>query len=324
MRAKLRIASCMAGLVMACAAQAQSYPARTVTMIVPFPAGGPTDVVGRLLAQAMGEHLKTQVVIENVGGASGTVGAARAARAEPDGYTIFLHNSSHAVATVLYAKLAYDAVKDFEPIGLVADVPQTLVAKKGFPARDLKELIAYVKANGDKVSLANAGRGSGSHQCGLLLTNAIEASVTAVAYQGTGPAMNDMLGGRVDLMCDQVTNTSSQITAGSIQAYCVTTKSRVPALPAVPSCSEAGLPGFEASVWHGLYAPKSTPQPVLQALNEALKAALRSDFVKKRLGDLGTEPVPPQDVTPEALRAQLESQIDKWGKVVKAARIPLE
>ncbi len=152
----------------------------------------------------------------------------------------------------------------------------------------------------------------------------IETSVTAVAYQGTGPAMNDMLGGRVDLMCDQVTNTSSQITAGSIQAYCVTTKSRVPALPAVPSCSEAGLPGFEASVWHGLYAPKSTPQPVLQALNEALKAALRSDLVKKRLGDLGTEPVPPQDVTPEALRAQLESQIDKWGKVVKAARIPLE
>lgn len=324
MRAKLRLASCVAGLAMACTAQAQSYPTRTITMIVPFPAGGPTDVVGRLLAQAMGEHLKTQVVIENVGGASGTVGAARAARAEPDGYTIFLHNSSHAVAPVLYARLPYDAVKDFEPIGLVADVPQTLVSKKGFPAADLKELIAYMKANGDKVSLANAGRGSGSHQCGLLLTNAIETPVTAVAYQGTGPAMNDMLGGRVDLMCDQVTNTSSQITAGAIQAYCVTTKTRVAALPTVPPCGEAGLPGFEASVWHGLYAPKATPQPVLQALNEALKAALRSDAVKKRLGDLGTEPVPPQDVTPGALRTHLEAQIDKWGKVMKAARIPLE
>jgi tripartite-type tricarboxylate transporter receptor subunit TctC len=324
MSATIRFVSCMAGLLMACAAQAQTYPSRTITMIVPFPAGGPTDVVGRLLAQAMSEHLKAQVVVENVGGASGTVGAARAARAEPDGYSIFLHNSSHAAAPALYEKLTYEASKDFEPIGLVADVPQTLVAKKGFPAGDLKELIAFVKANKDKVSLANAGRGSGSHQCGLLLTNAIETPVTAVAYQGTGPAMNDMLGGRIDLMCDQVTNTSSQIMAGAVQAYCVTTKTRVAVLPSLPPCSEAGLPGFEASVWHGLYAPKGTPQPVVRKLNEALQVALTSDTVKKRLADLGTEPVPPQDVTPEALRAHLEAQLDKWGKVVKAARIPLE
>ncbi|HYF56005.1 MAG TPA: tripartite tricarboxylate transporter substrate-binding protein [Salinarimonas sp.] len=324
MSAFVRLLSCLLGLAIPWAAAAQPFPSRPIVIVVPFPAGGPTDVVGRLLAQVMGEHLKVQVLIENVGGASGTVGAARAAKAAPDGHTLFLHNSSHATAPALYKSLSYDPVADFEPIGLVADVPQTVVAKPGLAPKTFAELIAHMRGRREGVTMANAGRGSGSHLCALMLANALDTPVTPVAYRGTGPAMNDLLGGQVDMMCDQITNTAPHIRAGSIQAYCVTTKTRVAALPDLPACAEAGLPGFEASVWHGLYAPKGTPAPVLAAVNEALRAALASNLVKQRLADLGTEPVPPADVAPEPLRAHLKDQIDKWGAVIKAARIPLE
>lgn len=206
--------------------------------------------------------------------------------------------------------------------GLVADVPQTVVARQAFPAADLKQLIAYVKAHKETINVANAGLGSGSYLCGLLFTKAIGTSLTSVTYKGTGPAMNDLLGGQVDMMCDQVTNTSAQIKAGTIRAYCVTTRTRVAALPSLPPCSEAGLPDFEASVWHGLYAPKGTPKPVLDTVVAALQAALRSPKVVQRLADLGTEPVSPDQATPTSLRAYLKSQIDKWRPIIMAARQP--
>lgn len=312
---------CGLALGLASSVLAQDYPARPVTVIVPFPAGGPTDVVTRLLGQAMSAHLKQQIVVENVGGASGTVGAARAARSAPDGYTLFLHNISHATAPALYRSLPYDPIADFEPIGLIVDVPQAVVSKTGIAAKTLPELITYLKANRATVNLAQAGRGSGSHLCALLFMSAIDAKLTEVAYKGTGPAITDLMGGQVDLMCDQVSNTGNQIKAGTIRGYCVTTKTRVASLPDLPPCAEAGLPGFEASVWHGLYAPKGTPPAILGRVNEALRAALRDPTVKQRLGDLGAEPVAESQVTPTALRAHLRAQVDQWAAVIRAAKL---
>ena len=252
-------------------AQAQEYPSKTITMVVPFSAGGPTDTVARLIAQAMGNELKQQVLVENVGGAGGTVAAARVARAAPDGYTTFIHHIGHSTAPALYRKLSYNAIDDFEPIGRVTDVPMTIVARKDFPPKDLKELITYVKANKDKVTYANAGLGAASHLCGTLFMSAIQTAVTTVPYKGTGPAMNDLLGGQVDFMCDQTTNTTGQIKGGKIKVYGVTSKTRVPSLPDVPTLNEAGLPNFEVSVWHGLYAPKGTPKPVIDKLSRRCK-----------------------------------------------------
>ena len=300
---------------------AQTYPEKTVTVIVPFAAGGPTDTVARLIAQSMGNTLKQQLIIENVGGAGGTIGAARAAKAAPDGYTLFLHHIGQSTAPALYRKLSYDAVNSFEPIGLITDVPMLLVAREDFPAKDLKELLAYVKTNKDKVTYANAGLGSASHLCGMLFMTAIETDLTTVPYKGTGPAMNDLLGKQVDLMCDQSTNTSSQIKSGKIKAYGVTTKTRVGSLPTIPTMNEAGLPGFEVAVWHGLYAPKGTPKPVIDALSKALKIALKDPTVKQRFEDLGTEPVAENRATPEALQAHLKAEIDKWSPIIKKAGV---
>jgi len=302
-------------------ALAQDYPARPITVIVPFAAGGPTDVVTRLLGQAMGVQLGQQIVVENVGGASGTVGAARAARSAPDGYTLFLHNISHATAPALYEKLSYDPVGDFEPIGLIVDVPQAIVSKNALPAKSLPELVAYLKVNRERVNLAQAGRGSGSHLCALLFMDATATKLTEVAYKGTGPAITDLMGGQVDVMCDQVSNTGGQIKGGTIRGYCVTTKTRVASLPDLPPCADAGLPGFQASVWHGLYAPKGTPQPVLAKIGDALKVALRDPTVRTRLAELGAQPVPESDVAPAALRAHLKAEIDRWAKVIKAAKL---
>ena len=223
---------------------AQDYPTKVISIIVPFTAGGPTDTVARLMAVPMSKALNTQVIVENVDGAGGTVGANRAAKSAPDGYTIFLHHIGMATAPALYRKLPYNPITDFEPIGLINEVPMTLVAKKDFPAKDLKEMIAYVKANKAKVNLANAGLGAASHLCGTLFMTAIETDLTTIPYKGTGPAMNDLLGGQVDFMCDQTTNTTSQIKAGKIKVYGVTTKKRVPSLPDVPTMDEAGLKGF--------------------------------------------------------------------------------
>lgn len=300
-------------------AQAQAYPNKTITMIVPFAAGGPTDTVARLVAQSMGTTLKQQIIIENVGGAGGTIGAARAAKAAPDGYTLFLHHIGQSTAPALYRKLPYNAIDSFEPIGLITDVPMTVVARGNFPAKDMKELITYVKANKDKVTYAHAGLGSASHLCGMLLQTAMGVELTTVPYKGTGPAMNDLLGGQVDFMCDQTTNTTSQIKSGKIKAYGVTTKTPVPSLPNLPTLASGALPGFEVGVWHGLYAPKGTPKPVVDALANALRASLRDPNVVKRFNDLGTEPVPTNQATPEALRAHLKQQIDLWGPIIKKA-----
>lgn len=303
------------------AANAQDYPARPITMIVPFAADGPTDTVARLIAKPMAATLKQQVIVENVPGAGGTIGAAKVAKAKPDGYTLFLHHIGHATAPALYRKLAYNALDDFEPIGLVTDVPMTFVTKNGFAPKNFKELIDYVKANKDKVTLANAGVGSASHLCGLLFMSTIEAELTTVPYKGTSPAMTDLLGGEVDMMCDQATNTMSQIKANKIKVYCVTAPKRVASLKDVPTCSEAGLPKFEVGVWHGLYAPKGTPKPVRDKLASALQAALKESTVKSRMAELGTEPVAQDKATPEALRAHLKAEIDKWNPIIKKAGV---
>ena len=302
-------------------ALAQAFPDKPITMIVPFAAGGPTDTVGRIFAQSMTAYLKQQVIVENVGGAGGTLGAARVARSEPNGYTIFLHHIGQSTAPALYRKLSYNAADDFTPIGLVADVPMTLVARKDFPAKDLKEMIAYVQANKDKVTYANAGVGSASHLCGMLLMSAIKADLTTVPYKGTGPAMNDLLGGQVDFMCDQTTNTTGQIKAGKIKAYAVTTKTKVPSLPDIPVADTNGLPGFEIAVWHGLYAPKNLPKPVADKLLAALQHAVKDPMVKQKLADLGTEPVSAARATPTALDQFLRSEIVKWTRIIKQAGV---
>jgi tripartite-type tricarboxylate transporter receptor subunit TctC len=302
-------------------AWAQEYPNKVITMIVPFAAGGPTDTVARLLGAPMTKTLKQQIIVENVGGAGGTIAANRVAKAPPDGYTILIHHIGMATAPALYRKLPYNPMTDFEPIGLINEVPMTLVAKKDFPAKDLMELIAYVKANKDKVNYANAGLGAASHLCGMLFMTAIQTEVTTIPYSGTGPAMNDLLGGQVDFMCDQTTNTTSQIKAGKIKVYGVTTEKRVPSLPDVPTMDEAGLKGFEVAVWHALYAPKGTPKPVIDKLTEALQEALTDATVKQRFADLGTEPVAADRATPEALRKHLKAEIDNWGPIIKKAGV---
>jgi tripartite-type tricarboxylate transporter receptor subunit TctC len=300
-------------------ANAADFPTKPITLIVPFSAGGPTDTVARLLAQAMGADLKQTMIVENVAGAGGTVGAGRVARADPDGYTLFLHHIGQSTAPALYRKLPYNAVDDFTPIGLVTDVPMTIVARSNFPPKDLKEMVAYVKQNKDKVTYANAGLGAASHLCGMLFMTAIDTDLTTVPYKGTGPAMNDLLGGKVDFMCDQTTNTTSQIKAGKIKVYAVTSKKRVPSLPDVPTAAEAGLPGFEVTVWHGLYAPKGTPKAIIDRLEASLKVALKDPTLKQRFADLGTEPVAESQATPAALNAHLKAQIALWGPIIKKA-----
>jgi tripartite-type tricarboxylate transporter receptor subunit TctC len=314
--------SLFAGVLPFNAAQADAaYPSKVITMVVPFSAGGPTDTVTRLVAQAMGNHFKQTIVVENVAGAGGTLGPARVAKADPDGYTLLLHHIGMSTQPALYRKLPYDAQTSFEPVGMVTEVPMTMVAKKDFAPKDFKEMIAYVKANKDKVSYANAGLGAASHLCGTLFMEAIATDLTTIPYKGTGPAMNDLLGGQVDFMCDQTTNTTSQIKAEKIKAYCVTSKTKVPSLPNLPTCNEGGLPGFEVTVWHGLYAPAGTPKPVIEKLVAGLQAALKDETVKARFAELGTEPVSQDKATPDALRKHLKAETDKWGPIIKKAGV---
>ena len=319
----MNILAAIAALVLigASAAGAQEYPTKVITMVVPFAAGGPTDTVARLIAQPMSKTLKQQVIVENVLGAGGTIAVNRVAKAAADGYTLLIHHIGMSTAPALYRKLPYDAINDFEFIGLINEVPMTLVAKKDFPAKDLKELIAYVKANKEKINLANAGVGAASHLCGMLFMSAIQTELTTVPYNGTGPAMNDLLGGQVDILCDQTTNTTSQIKAEKIKVYGVTTQKRIASLPNVPTMDEAGLKGFEVSVWHGLYAPKGTPKPVIDKLTNSLHVALKDDNVKLRFAELGTEPVAENRATPAALRAHLKAEIDKWTPIIKKAGV---
>jgi tripartite-type tricarboxylate transporter receptor subunit TctC len=323
MKAVLRFAFTAAALV-AGAASAQTYPSRPMTMVIPFAAGGPTDVVGRLIAQSMSKTLGQQVIVENTVGAGGTIAATRVARAAPDGYTMLLHHIGQSTAPSLYRKLPYDALTGFETMGLVTDVPMTLVAKGNFPAKNLSELVQYVKANKDKVNLANAGTGSASHLCGLLFQEAIGTTVATIPYKGTAPAMNDLLGGQVDIMCDQTTNTTSYIKSGKIKGYAVTTPKRLAVLPDLPTTREAGLPALDVAVWHGLYAPKGTPHDVVVKVNSALKVALKDPMVIERFAGLGTEPVADSRATPEVHKQFLTSEVAKWKKVFESAGVQPE
>jgi tripartite-type tricarboxylate transporter receptor subunit TctC len=295
------------------------YPERTITMIVPFAAGGPTDTVGRLVAEAMTKDLGQQVIVENVGGAGGTLGAARVANADPDGYTVLMYHIGQATSSSLYRKLAYDPAADFAPIGRVTDVPMTVIGRADLPPKDAAELIAYVREHKSELTLANAGPGSSSHLCGMLLQSALGVPMTTVPYKGTAPAMTDLLGGQVDLVCDQTTNTTGQIRSGKVKAYAVTTKDRVAALPELPTLDEAGLGGFEMSVWHGLWAPKGTAPETLTKLTAALDAALQDPRVIERFADLGTVPVPAEQVTPAALKEHTEAEAAKWQPIIQAA-----
>ena len=314
-----RIAALLA-LGLATTAQA-AWPDKPVTLVVPYSAGGPTDVVARVLAVPMGQSLGQTVVVENTVGAGGTIAPARVAKARNDGYTILIHHMGMATAPALYKKLPYNPLTDFEYIGQVLDVPMTLLSRKDFPANNFSELLEYVKKNQDKVSLANAGIGAVSQLCGMLFMDRIGVKLTTVPYKGAGPAMNDLMGGQVDLLCDQTTQTVPFIKDGRIKVYGVTTHNRLGSLPNVPTLDEQGLKAFEVKVWHGMYAPKGTPKEVIDKLNAALKTAMADPHVKQRLAELSSDIPSADKMTPEGLRTHLTAEIAKWGPVIKKAGI---
>ncbi len=300
---------------------ADAYPTKPITMVVPFAAGGPTDVVARTMAAAMSKTLGQSVVVENRLGAGGTVSAAYVAKAAPDGYTILIHHNGMATAPALYSKLPYKPLTDFSFVGQVADVPMTLLGRHDLPARTLPELIAYIRQNQGKVNLANAGLGAVSQLCGMLFQKAIGVELTAIPYQGTAPAMTALLGSQVDILCDQTTQTLPHIKADKVKLYGVTTSTRIKALPDTATLAESGLKGFEVKVWHGIYAPHGTPPAVIDRLNGALRTALKDPAVAARLADLGAEIVPEDKQTPEGLRTWLKSEIEKWSPIIKAAGV---
>jgi len=306
-------------------AAAQTYPSKPITMVVPFTAGGPTDTVARSLAQAMSKHLGQQIVVENVSGAGGTVGAARVKNAQPDGYTVLLHHIGMSTAPTLYRKLAYDPQTDFETVGLVVDVPMTLIARSDFPANNFAEFVSYAKANKAKMNLANAGIGAASHLCGLLFMSAIETDFTTVPFKGTADVVNALLAKQVDFTCDQTTNTTGQIQAHvadktkGVKVYGVTSAKRVPTLPDVPTLQEGGLKGFEVGVWHGVYAPKGTPGAAIDKLVAALQAGAKDADFAKRMADLGATIYAADRMTPAAHAAHLKGEIERWAPIIKKA-----
>ena len=301
---------------------AAAYPDKPITIIVPFAAGGPTDKVARDLAEVLRKGLNNQtVIIENVGGAGGTLGAAKAAKAAPDGYTFLLHHIGMATSPALYRTLPYKTLEDFEYLGMINEVPMTLVGKPGLPANNFAELMKWMEANKGKINLANAGLGAASHLCGLLFQQAVKIDMTTIPYKGTAPAMTDLLGGQVDLMCDQTTNTTAQIEGGKLKAYAVTTMKPLttPALSKLPTLDSQGLKGFNVSVWHAMYAPKGTPKPVLDMVNTALKNALKDPEFIKRQEALGAVIVTDNRTNPADHKRFVEAEINKWGPAIKAA-----
>ena len=307
---------------LAAGAQAQAFPgSKPISIVVPFTAGGPTDRVARDLAEAMRKPLGANLVVENVVGAGGTIGANKTAKAAPDGYTVLLHHIGMATSPALYRKMPYDTLNDFEYLGLINEVPMTLIGRPNLPANNYKELAAWIAQNKGSVNLGNAGLGAASHLCGLLFQSAIQIDMTTVPYKGTAPAMNDLMGGQIDLLCDQTTNTSSQIEAKSVKAFAVTTLKRLstPALKDLPTLNEAGLKGFEVSIWHGLYAPKGTPPDVLAKLSKALQAALKDpEFIKKEQG-LGAVVMTDKRIEGAEHKKFVASEIAKWGPIIKEA-----
>ena len=296
-----------------------AYPERPLTMIVPFAAGGPTDVVARIVGEHMSRTIGQQIVVENVAGAGGTTGITRGAQSTADGYTIMMgHMGTHGAAPALYPNLKYNPTKDFEPIGMAAGTPILIVAKKDFPAKDLKEFIAYAKANGPKLNEAHAGVGSVSYTTCSLLNSILGVKPNRVAYRGTGPSLNDLVAGQVDYMCDQIVNLTPQIQAGTIKAYAIATAERNPALPNVPTTKEAGLPEFQVSAWNAIFAPKGTPKEVVTKLNDALVKALDDPNTRKRLADLGGDIPDRAGRSPDALAKLVQSEVTRWGNVFKS------
>ena len=314
--------SLIGGALMAISAAVfAQYPTKPVTIVVPFTAGGPTDKVARDLAEALRKPLGGTIIIENVGGAGGTLGAAKVAKAAPDGYTLLLHHIGIATAPALYRSLPYKTLDDFEYLGMVNEVPMTLIGRPSLPANNYAELVKWLEQNKGKVNLANAGLGAASHLCGLLLQSTMKIDMTTVPYKGTAPAMNDLLGGQVDIMCDQTTNTSGQIEAGKVKAFAVTTPQRLktPSLAQLPTLDESGLKGFNVTIWHGLYAPKGTPKAVLDQLNAALRTALKDPEFVKREEALGAVVVTDGRLAPAEHKKFVAAEIDKLGGAIKAA-----
>ena len=308
------------GLSVTCAA-AQSYPTRPVTIVVPFAAGGPTDIIARIVGEYFSKSFGQQFIIENIAGAGGTTGITRGAQAKPDGYTIMMgHMGTHGAAPALYPNLKYDPNKDFEPIGLAAGTPILIVARKDFPAADLKEFIAKAKDTSARISQAHAGVGSVSFTTCMLLSSQLGVKHhRVVAYRGTGPALNDLVGGQVDYMCDQIVNLVEQVKGGAIRAYAIAIPARSPALPEVPTSGEAGLPEYQVSAWNALFAPKGTPKEIVAKLNDTLIKALDNDATRKRLLELGSVIPDKAGRSPQALAELVKSEVARWTPILKAA-----
>ena len=319
----VRLALPAAAIALALAAQpaAAQYPTRSITLVVPAAAGGPTDTVARLIGESMSKTLGQSIIVENIGGAGGTIGMARVAKAAPDGYTISIYHIAQATHAALYDNLQYSPANDFDHLGRIADVPMTLVSKTALAAKNVKELIDWIKAEAGKVTYGHAGIGSASHLCTLVLMKELNIQMVGVGYRGTGPAMNDLLGGQFDVMCDQTTNTTNQIKEGRIKGYAVTTKTKVSSLPDLPTLDSTALPGFEVTAWHAMWAPKGLPKEATDKLVAALQVALKDPKVIERFADLGTEPVPQNLATPEALKSQMTSEVKRWDAVIKSAGV---
>lgn len=313
------VAAALLSMSAAGPATAQGFPSRPITLIVPAAAGGPTDAVSRLVAESMGRTLGQQIVVENVGGAGGTIGMTRVAKSPADGYMVTVWHIAQATAPSLYDNLRYNVIDDFDSIGRIADVPMTIVGKVGLEPKTAKELIAWIKQKKSAVTYAHAGIGSASHLCAIMFMSAIDTQMTALSYRGTGPAMSDLLGGQFDMMCDQTTTTTAQIKDSKIKGYAATTKERLKILPDLPTLNEAGLKNFEVAAWHAMWAPKGLPADVQKKLNDALQAALKDPKVIERMAALGIEPVKPEQATPEALSTHLKAEVAKWSPVIQAS-----
>jgi putative tricarboxylic transport membrane protein len=306
---------------LAAIAQPQVYPSRSITVVVPFPAGGPSDVVARIVTDEMAKILGQSIVIENVGGAGGTIGSARVAQAHPDGYTLLAGSmGSHVAAPVLTPNVKYDSVRDFVPIGFTAHAPAVIVSRKDFPARDLREFVAYLKKNGDSVKQAHGGIGASSHMACLLFNTAAGTKPTLVAYRGTGPAMNDLVGGHVDFFCEQVVSVAEQIAAGTIKAYGVSASERLASLPNVPTAKEADV-NYQMSIWAGIFAPKGTPREITGKLASALDRALDDPGVKKRLTELGGSIPVKAERTPAKFATFVQAEIARWSPILKEVNV---
>ena len=303
------------------AVYAQDYPNRTITMVMPYAPGGPGDTITRLFATAMQKTLGQQIIVDNPSGAGGSIGTAKVARSAPDGYTLLMTHISHATNILMIKNLSYSPINDFEPIGLATVGPMVITGRKDLPPKDAKELVEYIKANSGKVSMGHAGIGSASHLCGLMLSEALNVKIDMIPYKGAAPALNDLMGGQVDIMCDQTTSTVPAIKSGRIKPYAVAGTKRLDSMPDLPALSEAGVKGLDISIWFGLYAPKGTPAPVLKKINTAMRFAMADPTIKQRLADLSSDIPTPDKMTADGLREHLKLEINKWGPVIRKAGV---